>query len=294
MDWNITHFLEGRSGSFLAFFGVALFAVVVFVDRTADWEITSSLIYVLPISFFAWYFSSRIGMLFALFSVFTWLYLNHLKSPTYSTPGVPYWNSVIHLGLYLILVYLVAEVKAIYLRERHLSRSDYLTGVINRRGFYEALGRERDRASRLKLPITLAYLDLDDFKLINDRFDHNVGDEVLASVGRTLHASIRNTDLAGRLGGDEFCILLPHADSEGARTVLDKVHKTLSELMLASGWPVTFSMGAVTFLGTEKSTEEMLRAADAAMYSAKEKGKNCIVYDVEPGIPRAAFLISRA
>jgi diguanylate cyclase (GGDEF)-like protein len=292
MDWNITHFLEGRSKSFLTIFGLALFAVVVIVDRTADWEITSSLIYVLPIAFFAWYFSPRIGTLFALLSVFTWLYLNHLKAPHYSTPSVPYWNAVIHLALYLIFVFLVAEVNAIYLRERQLSRSDYLTGVINQRGFYEALGRERERASRLNLPITLAYIDLDDFKQINDRFDHSVGDKVLASVGHTLRTSIRNTDLAGRLGGDEFCVLLPHTDAEGARTVLDKVHKTLTELMKASGWPVTISMGAVTFLHTEKSAEEMIRTADAAMYSAKEKGKNRIVYGSEPGSKPAPFLIS--
>jgi len=294
MDWNITHFLEGRSRSFLAFFGLGLFAGVVLVDRAANWEITSALIFVLPISFFAWYFSSRIGALFALISVFTWLYLDHLKSPHYSTPSVPYWNAAIHLALYLILVFLVAEVRAMYLREHQLSRSDYLTGVINQRGFYEALGRERERASRLNLPITLAYIDLDDFKQINDRFDHNVGDEVLATVGHALRTSIRNTDLAGRLGGDEFCVLLPHTDAEGARTVLDKVHKTLSELMISSGWPVTVSMGAVTFLRTDKSAEEMLRAADAAMYSAKQKGKNRVVYDVEPGIQRTAFLISRA
>lgn len=282
MDWNIIHFLESRSKPFLAIFGLALFAGVVLVDAAAEWEFNSSLFYVLPVSFFAWYFSSRLGILFALFSVFTWLYLNHLKTPHYSMPSVHYWNAVIHLALYLISVFLVAEIRDIYLRERNMSRSDYLTGVINQRGFYEALGRERERASRLNLPLTLAYIDIDDFKQINDRFDHITGDKVLASIGHMLSNSIRITDLAGRLGGDEFCILLPHTDAEGARIVLDKVHQTLSELMKASGWPVTFSIGAVTFLRTSKSAEEMLRTADAAMYSVKEKGKDRIIYAVEP------------
>jgi diguanylate cyclase (GGDEF)-like protein len=282
MDWNIIHFLEARSKPFLAIFGLALFAGVVFVDAAADWEFNSSLFYVLPVSFFAWHFSSRLGILFAFFSVFTWLYLNHLKTPHYFMPSVPYWNAVIHLALYLISVFLVTEVRDIYLRERNMSRSDYLTGVINQRGFYEALGRERERASRLKLPLTLAYIDIDDFKQINDRFDHITGDKVLATIGHALRNSIRITDLAGRLGGDEFCILLPHTDAEGARIVLDKVHQTLSELMKASGWPVTFSIGAVTFLRTTKSAEEMLRSADSAMYSVKEKGKDRIIYAVEP------------
>jgi diguanylate cyclase (GGDEF)-like protein len=281
MDWNITHFLERRSKPFLAFFGVALFAAVVFADQGADWEITSAVIYLLPVSFFAWHFSPRVGAVLALVSVLSWLYLIHLKSPHFSTPGIPYWNAVIHLALYLITVFLVAEVKSLYLKEQRLSRSDYLTGVINQRGFYEALGRERERASRLKLPLTLAYLDLDDFKQINDHYDHMMGDKVLAAIGQALRISIRNTDLTGRIGGDEFCILLPHTDSAGAQVVLEKVRDTLSGVMKASGWQVTCSIGAVTFRGTVKSADEMLRAADATMYSAKTKGKNQIVYAVE-------------
>lgn len=281
MDWNVIHFLESRSKPFLALFGIALFVLVVFFDRSADWEIASAIIYLFPVSFFAWHFSPRVGAVFALASVLTWLYLIHLKSPRFSDPGVPYWNAVIHLALYLVIVFLVAEVRALYLQEKELSRLDYLTGVINQRGFYEALGRERERASRLQLPLTLAYVDMDDFKQINDRYDHLMGDKVLAAVGNTLRNSIRNTDLAGRLGGDEFCILLPHTEAEGARVVLEKVRETLSEVMKASGWTVTFSIGAITFHQTVKSAVEMLRAADATMYSAKEKGKNRIVYAVE-------------
>lgn len=282
MAWNITYFLEGRSKPFLGLFGVALFAGVVLVDQAADWEVASAIIYLLPVSFFAWYFSPRVGAVFALASTLSWLYLIHRKSPNFSEPSVPYWNAIIHLALYLIIVFLVSEVRALYLQERELSRSDYLTGVINQRGFYEALSRERERASRLKLPLTLAYVDLDDFKQINDRYDHIMGDKVLAAIGQTLRRSIRNTDLAGRLGGDEFCILLPHTDSEGARVVLDKMRETLSEVMKTSSWPVTFSIGVVTFRQTIKSAEEMLRAADTAMYSVKERGKNRIVYLVEP------------
>jgi len=288
MDWNIADFLQRRSKPFRVLFGLALFGAVVLLDHSTDWEITSSIIYLLPVSYFAWHFSPRMGTLCSLLSVLTWLYLNHLKAPRYSVPVVPYWNAALSLALYLFFVFLVAEVKELYLREHENSRLDYLTGLINRRGFYEALARERDRASRLGLPTTLAYVDLDDFKQVNDRFNHLTGDEVLASVGQTLRASIRNTDLAGRLGGDEFCVLLPHTDQEGARIVLEKVKDALLKVMRASGWPVTFSMGVVTFPQAGKSAEEMLNAADNTMYSAKAQGKNRIQYATQPGSTRAA------
>ncbi len=281
MDLNVTHFLDRRSGLVQCFIGFGLFAAVVIVDYLADWEITTLVIYIFPVSYFAWHFSSRIGTLVALFSVFVWLYLNHLKAPHYLMPVVPYWNAVIHLGLNLIVVFLVSEVKSLYVQELENSRLDYLTGIINRRGFYEALGRERERASRLNLPMTVAYIDLDDFKQINDRFDHITGDNVLASIGETLRSSIRNTDLAGRLGGDEFCVLLPHTDLPGARVVLEKLRETLLNVMNASAWPVTFSIGAVTFQQPVKSPDEMIRIADGAMYAAKQQGKNRILFAVE-------------
>jgi diguanylate cyclase (GGDEF)-like protein len=282
MRLNLTDFLEHRSKPFLALFGSMLFGGVILADFATGREIDSSILYLFPISYFAWYFSSRIGSIVALLSVFVWLLLNHLKAPHYSREAIFYWNGTINLALYLILVFILGEVKAIYRRERENSRLDFLTGMINQRGFHEVLRRERERASRLETPTSLAYIDLDDFKLVNDRFDHQTGDSVLASVGRTLRNSIRNIDLAGRLGGDEFCILLPNTDSNGARVVIEKLKEALSGVMKTSDWHVTFSIGAVTFLRPIKSADEMIRAADRVMYSAKTQGKNRIVYAVEP------------
>jgi diguanylate cyclase (GGDEF)-like protein len=281
MDLNITGFLEPRSKPFLAAFGLLLFAAIIFVDRATDWEITSSIFYLLPVSYFAWYFSSRIGTVAAFFSVLVWLLLDHWQGPHYSSAAIPYWNGIISLNLYLIFVFLVAEVKAMYLQERENSRLDFLTGTINQRGFHEALHRECERASRLALPTTLAYIDLDDFKQVNDRFDHLTGDKVLAAVGQTLRGSIRNIDLAGRIGGDEFCILLPHTDSGGAKIVLEKMKDALLRVMKTSDWPVTVSIGAVTFLRTVRTPDEMIKLADAAMYAAKKQGKNRTLYVVE-------------
>jgi diguanylate cyclase (GGDEF)-like protein len=276
-----TDFLEQRSKFFLIIFGLAQFAAVILVDRVTSWELETSIFYLLPISYFAWYFSSKTGIFLSFSSIFVWLAVDHLKGPHYTAASVPYWNALISLVPYLVVIFIVADVKAIYRRERENSRVDFLTGMINQRGFYEALRRERERASRLNTPLTLAYVDLDDFKLVNDRFDHRTGDSVLAAVGQTLRRSIRDIDLAGRLGGDEFCLLLPNTDSEGARVLLEKVKEILLGVMESSHWPVTFSIGAVTFLQPVKAAAEMINAADRAMYAAKTEGKNRIIYTVE-------------
>src|SRR5713226_8809920 len=162
MDWNIADFLQRRSKPFRVLFGLALFGAVVLLDHSTDWEITSSVIYLLPVSYFAWHFSPRMGTLCSLLSVLTWLYLNHLKAPRYSVPVVPYWNAALSLALYLFFVFLVAEVKELYLRERENSRLDYLTGLINRRGFYEALARGRNPPPRWGLPPPLPTADPED------------------------------------------------------------------------------------------------------------------------------------
>ena len=274
-------FLEQRSKTFLIIFGLAQFAAVMLVDRATSWEIETSIFYLLPISYFAWYFSSKTGIFTAFFSIVMWFAIDLLKGPHYSTVSVPYWNALISLLTYLVVIFIVADVKAIYRRERENSRLDFLTGMINQRGFYEALRRERERASRLNTPLTLAYVDLDNFKLVNDRFDHRTGDSVLAAVGQTLRRSIRDIDLAGRLGGDEFCLLLPNTDSAGARVLLEKVKEVLLGVMEASHWPVTFSIGAVTFLQPAQAAAEMINVADRVMYAAKTQGKNRIIYTVE-------------
>lgn len=276
-----TAFLEQRSKFFLIIFGLVLFAAVILTDYATDWEITTSIFYLLPISYFAWYFSSKTGIFVAFSSILVWFAIDYFKGPHYTRSSIPYWNAIISFGLYLILVLIFADVKIIYHREREHSRIDFLTGMINQRGFYEALRRERERASRLNTPITLAYVDLDNFKLVNDQFDHRTGDSVLAAVGQTLRRSIRDIDLAGRLGGDEFCLLLPNTDSAGARVLLEKVKEVLLRVMEASHWPVTFSIGAVTFHQPDKAAAEMINAADRAMYAAKTHGKNRIIYTVE-------------
>jgi Cu+-exporting ATPase len=162
-------------------------------------------------------------------------------------------------------------------REEHLARVDPLTGSANRRAFYEALEGELGRLRRYGRPLTVAYFDVDNLKQANDDLGHEVGDAILCAISATVRQHLRQTDTIGRIGGDEFAILFPEADSKPARAAMDKVNNFLLEAMRQNQWRVTFSIGLVTCLTAPVSVEELMRKADELMYVAKKSGKNNII-----------------
>lgn len=161
--------------------------------------------------------------------------------------------------------------------EKNLSRVDFLTGIPNRRMFYQALTLEGKRSRRYGRPLTLIYTDVDNFKYLNDHYGHATGDELLKTIGMTLETSIRSTDVAARLGGDEFAVLLPETDEASAGVTVAKLRQNLNAAIGPKGWPVTFSFGVVTFPIALDSMEEMLKRADEFMYEAKRGGKSAVV-----------------
>jgi diguanylate cyclase (GGDEF)-like protein len=155
--------------------------------------------------------------------------------------------------------------------------TDDLTGLVNRRRFLEALDNEVEQAARLGSGLAIVLIDLDDFKSINDRFGHHAGDQVLEALGALLREHIRNIDLAARLGGEEFALLLPEIDSSDAVRVAERLCHSLAGRPIATveGNPLssTASFGVAHYLSGD-SGEDMLRLADDALYRAKGDGKN--------------------
>jgi diguanylate cyclase (GGDEF)-like protein len=160
--------------------------------------------------------------------------------------------------------------------------TDELTGLVNRRRFLAALEAEVVRARRLGGPLTVVLADLDDFKPINDRHGHHAGDAVLVGFADVIRDHVRDVDVAGRLGGEEFALLLPETDLDGARSGAERLRRSLEErdLALSDGHVerVTASFG-VAQLEAGQSRDELLRAADAALYRAKAEGKNRVALD---------------
>jgi diguanylate cyclase (GGDEF)-like protein len=163
---------------------------------------------------------------------------------------------------------------------RQLATTDELTQLANRRQFDEALAAEVVRAERFRDPVAVVAADLDNFKEINDRFGHDVGDLVLRAFAAAIRTNVRDVDLPARYGGEEFTVLLPATDAEGGRQLAERLRAAVEELSLDSGGggivPVRSSFGVASY-PAEPSAAALMRAADRALYRAKAAGKNRVV-----------------
>ncbi|MFO0919753.1 MAG: GGDEF domain-containing protein, partial [Planctomycetaceae bacterium] len=142
----------------------------------------------------------------------------------------------------------------------------------NRQAIFERCQVEISRAERFRRPLTLIMLDLNSFKMINDRAGHPAGDEVLRRTAEVLADTVRLYDLVGRLGGDEFIVLLPEAGTDAAQIVVERLQAALRLTIETAFPPVTFSIGAVTWLSPPDNVAECLAAVDRMLYSAKQSG----------------------
>lgn len=175
---------------------------------------------------------------------------------------------------------------------RQLASTDPLTGVANRRELDDRLQIELRRAARSGAPLSLLFLDVDHFKAYNDRFGHPAGDEALVRLGALLCQAVRTSDEVARFGGEEFVIVLPDTDEEGARTLAEKVRARVGAGMVGAG-PMTASIGVATCRlvrgrGADYRMEarRLLAAADRALYEAKRAGRDRVVHRIEVAAPR--------
>jgi diguanylate cyclase (GGDEF)-like protein len=188
-----------------------------------------------------------------------------------------YAITVIAMGATAALQRAAVEQLQRTLREfEHVANTDSLTGLLDRRGFLAALERDLDRARRSSRPVTLAQFDLDHFKSINDNLGHAPGDKVLLDFGAMLSAECRTTDVAARIGGDEFAVLLFDGDEHAGSALADRVAQRLDEYDAPGGGRLTASAG-VAVADPLASAEDLLWAADSAVYDAKAAGRDQIV-----------------
>jgi diguanylate cyclase (GGDEF)-like protein len=156
---------------------------------------------------------------------------------------------------------------------QRLAMTDGLTGLANRRHAEQTMRRELSRAQRYGTKLCLALLDIDFFKRINDSQGHGVGDEVLMGIGRTITASIRESDFAARWGGEEFLLLMPNADLEGAVVCCERIRASVASSIHSAGQPVTVSIG-ISLYQSGEPVEAILARADQKLYEAKNTGRN--------------------
>ncbi len=275
--------LEGRSLFFWVTTSILLVGLLGLLDYTTGNELSFSLFYLIPISLTAWYANPTLGLSIAVFSAVTWLVADISSGTQYSHSIIYFWNTLIRLSFFIIVAYLVWELRKSQITIETLASTDYVTGIINARHFNELLGVELSRSNRYKRPFTLVYLDLDNFKSVNDRFGHSEGDQLIRFIANELRHQVRNTDVVSRLGGDEFAILFPEAGQQDAEAIMSKIQTHLLEQLRQKYSFVTFSAGAVTYAATPNSIVETLKIADDLMYSVKNSTKNGIRYSLYTG-----------
>ncbi len=183
------------------------------------------------------------------------------------------------------VIVLLKRLRRALQQEWDNSRQDQLSGLWNRRYFLELGATILTFAKRHDLPVTMAFMDLDRFKEVNDTLGHAVGDDLLRTVAAGMRAHFRAEDLLARLGGDEFAAIMPGMTAQDARTRLESLRDKIREAMGQRRWPVTLSIGAVSFVVVEGGIEDMVSAADAVMYEAKAAGRDRLVLRAFPSDP---------
>lgn len=264
----------------------ALVTLVSLVDLYSGPDLTFSLFYFAVIVLVSWQLPKlHYAVAGAIGIAGVWLAADWF---TYGAPDevILLWNGAMRLVMLLGLGVLVCRLREALVNERRLARTDTLTGALNVRAFGERAKMEIARARRYRHPLTVAYVDLDDFKGVNDRFGHSFGDQVLKSIATSLKTNLRQSDSLSRVGGDEFVILLPETGEAHAREILSKLQAVVSATIHDGGLPVTFSIGAVAFDDPPADPDTLIRSADSVMYRAKAGGKNRLdIHSSTPGVP---------
>ena len=275
---NITRVFDNTSSLLQHVIAYVLMVLVAVADTLSGPEIAFSIFYLLPVSILAWFNTWTAARTAVFASGLAWLIADTASGAQYSVAGIQYWNAFVRTGFFFIVGLTLSQLRHALREEHRLARTDELTGVANGRSFLEFATLELARQRRYDHPISVAFLDCDNFKRVNDFYGHAKGDELLRKVALTTTQTLREVDVVARLGGDEFAILLPESDQRAAASVIRKLRNALK--LVGEQYGVTFSMGVVTYLQPAESVDQMLRSADKLMYEVKRSGKNASRYRV--------------
>ncbi len=202
--------------------------------------------------------------------------------------------AIIWMFSYLILnnERLQIELSSAHSDLEKLAATDFLTGIANSRRFYEIGEIEIQRAGRFRHTLTLVMFDLDFFKRVNDTYGHAAGDKVLIEIVNVCRRALRSVDVFGRLGGEEFAVLLPHTDLEGGRTVAEILRTTIENIEIKAASAeiikITASFGVAELKNTDTRIQNILDRADAVLYQAKNTGRNRIVTETKSVLLKSA------
>ncbi|MBK8534197.1 MAG: GGDEF domain-containing protein [Candidatus Competibacteraceae bacterium] len=244
------------------------------VDYITGSQITFALFYLFPVAIAAWFSNKNTAIAISLFSAVTWLAVDYFLNRIHPNLLIYSWNYLSRFILLIIIVLLLRTLKILLLEKHDLSREDPITKSLNLRAFREIAEVEVSRAIRYGYALSLAYIDVDNFKAINDTRGHDAGNKLLCAVVDAIRENLRDSDIVARVGGDEFVLLLPVTDQISAQIVIAKIQNHLMSIMDKNDWPVTFSFGVLTCIENIPAIDRIIAMADHLMYSVKKGSKN--------------------
>ena len=258
--------------------GLVAVALLGFLDYLTGPSLSLNILFLAPVSLVVWSTGKRAGIFISVIGALAGLLADFASQPSLILSSIPYWNAFSNLGFYLVLTLLLPSLKRE--REEAWTRKDYLTGVANKKHFMELVHSEIQRTRRYRHPFTIAYLDVDNFKSVNQRLGHSSGDALLQAVARSIKEKIRTVDQLARMGEDEFAMLFPETQPDPAKIVIRRIQQNLQDAVQKNEWPITFSIGVATFMQPPDTAELILKKLQELIAVAKKEGKNTVRHEI--------------
>jgi diguanylate cyclase (GGDEF)-like protein len=250
------------------------------VDYATGERCSLSVMYFPIISLTCWLVGLRPAIVLSMVASVLWIVDDHLI-PYHPLPDAfKYWHTITNFAVLAMFAYVLSKVRAMLMREHLLSRLDELTGLSNRTALFDNGRRDLARCRRSGRPLTAVFIDLDEFKQVNDLYGHAEGDKVLRVTADCLRMNTRETDLTARIGGDEFVVIAPEMGYDAAQRYAERVQNCFRTEMARHGWPVTISLGIATFNSPPATVDEVVKAADDLMYVVKRREKNSVKHSL--------------
>jgi diguanylate cyclase (GGDEF)-like protein len=280
---TILNFLDLYSSGFVSRWSFILILILISISLISGGIIFFEPFFFIPLVLISWHGSKKEGILSSAFTSSGIALCYKVSDAIFLGYLFTLYSFISHFVAYSLVVFFVTNFRKVHHTETTAADTDYLTGLLNPRGFYTELANELVRSVRYNHIFSLAYMDIDDFKIINDTFGHSAGDKVLIAVAQCLKKRLRDTDKIARLGGDEYAWLLTETGMEGSKKSFIKIKEELESKMKSRGWNVKFSIGIVTFEKCPEDVKEAVKIADDLMYSVKKNKKNNIAYKIWKG-----------
>ncbi len=255
-------------------------AVIIFLLGFADLKVGSrisfSIFYLIPVTLAVFLSGRTLGLAASAVCAIVWIVADLYADLRYDSVLIPIWNTFVRLGYFIFHTLLLSKLLRTIEEVKDVSFHDPLTKAANWRFFEEYANKVIKTSVREKRKIGIAYMDVDNFKAVNDTLGHGIGDEVLVTVSAIMRREVRPSDLVARLGGDEFALIVQDIEAEALRDLLARINDKVRLEMEARRWNVTLSVGAAVFAVLPSTVGPMLKTVDDLMYEVKKSGKNDI------------------